>query len=122
MPFFQTKELGNNWKPTKNETKTPDTAVDATQATEKSSVADEQTKKDKQALIAAAIERAKAQKLAAATLGSAPENTENVSARVQAEISEIDALREKAKQTIMTNEKDWYSHTKLIVVVASKYP
>lgn len=91
---------------TKNETKTPDTAVDATQATEKSSVADEQTKKDKQALIAAAIERAKAQKLAAATLGSAPENTENVSARVQAEINEIDALREKAKQTIMTNEKD----------------
>lgn len=55
---------------------------------------------DKQALIAAAIERAKAQKLAAAQAGVAPKNTESVSASVQAEISGIDAMREKAKQTV----------------------
>jgi electron transport complex protein RnfC len=54
-------------------------------------------KQDKQALIAAAIERAKAQKLAAAQAGLAPKNVENVSAAVQAEINETDALREKVK-------------------------
>lgn len=53
-------------------------------------------KQDKQALIAAAIERAKAQKLAAAQSGLAPKNVENVSAAVQAEINETDAIREKA--------------------------
>lgn len=55
------------------------------------------SQKDKQALIAAAIERAKAQKLAAAQAGITPKNTENVSATVQEEISKIDAVREKAK-------------------------
>jgi electron transport complex protein RnfC len=54
-------------------------------------------KQDKQALIAAAIERAKAQKLTAAQAGVAPKNVENVSATVQAEINETDAIREKAK-------------------------
>ena len=54
-------------------------------------------KQDKQALISAAIERAKAQKLAAAQAGVAPKNVENVSAAVQAEINETDALREKVK-------------------------
>ncbi len=46
----------------------------------------EQSKQDKQALIAAAIERAKAQKLAAAQAGVSPKNTDNVSASVKAEI------------------------------------
>ena len=53
---------------------------------------------DKQALIAAAIERAKAMKLAAAQAGVAPKNTENVSKTVQAEINKIDAMRDIAKQ------------------------
>ncbi|MEI8362099.1 MAG: electron transport complex subunit RsxC [Betaproteobacteria bacterium] len=57
-------------------------------------------KQDKQALIAAAIERAKAQKLAAAQAGLAPKNIENVSATVQAEINKTDAIREKAKQAV----------------------
>jgi len=56
----------------------------------------EQSKQDKQALIAAAIERAKAQKLAAAQAGVSPKNTDNVSASVKAEIEKIDAIREKA--------------------------
>jgi Na+-translocating ferredoxin:NAD+ oxidoreductase subunit C len=68
--------------------------------------ADEQAKKDKQALIAAAIERAKAQKFAAAQAGVAPKNIENVSAMVQAEISEIDAIREKAKQVVDVKDLD----------------
>jgi electron transport complex protein RnfC len=58
-----------------------------------------QAKLDKQALIAAAIERAKAQKLAALQAGIAPKNIENVSATVQAEINEIDAIRKKVEQT-----------------------
>jgi electron transport complex protein RnfC len=56
-------------------------------------------KQEKQALIAAAIERAKAQKLAATQAGIAPKNVENVSAAVQAEMNETDAIREKAKLT-----------------------
>jgi len=67
---------------------------------------DEQAKKDKQALIAAAIERAKAQKLAAAHTGLAPKNVENISPALQAEISEIDAIREKAKQAVETKDSD----------------
>jgi len=66
----------------------------------------EQAKKDKQALIAAAIERAKAQKLAAAEAGAVPKNIENVSAAVQAEINATDAIREKAKQMIAAEEVD----------------
>lgn len=61
---------------------------------------------DKQAAIAAAIERAKALKLAAAQAGIAPKNVENVSATVQAEINEIDAIREQAKQVVSTEDKD----------------
>ncbi len=57
---------------------------------------------DKQAAIAAAVARAKAQKLAAAQAGVAPKNIKNVSAIVQAEINETDAIREKAKQTVDT--------------------
>ena len=63
-------------------------------------------KQDKQAIIAAAIERAKAQKLAAAQAGVAPKNIENVSVAVQAEINETDAIREKAKQMIAAEEAD----------------
>lgn len=66
----------------------------------------EQAKQDKQALIAAAIERAKAQKLAAAQAGAAPKNVENASPAVQAAISEIDAIREKAKQTVKAKDTD----------------
>ncbi len=66
----------------------------------------EQAKLDKQALIAAAIERAKAQKLAAAQEGAAPRNTENVSPSIQAEISEIEAIREKAKQSVSVKDPD----------------
>jgi electron transport complex protein RnfC len=61
------------------------------------SVNETQVKQDKQALIAAAIERAKAQKLAAAQAGVVPKNVDNISASVQAEINETDAIREKAK-------------------------
>ncbi|PKO50398.1 MAG: electron transport complex subunit RsxC, partial [Betaproteobacteria bacterium HGW-Betaproteobacteria-20] len=68
------------------------------------SAAETQAKQDKQALIAAAIERAKAQKLAAAQAGIKPRNTENVSAAIQAEINETDAIREKAKLTLETND------------------
>lgn len=49
----------------------------------------------KKAAIAAAIERAKAQKAA-----STPQNTENVTSAVKAEIAEIDARREAAKQAV----------------------
>ena len=49
----------------------------------------------KKAAIAAAIERAKAQKAA-----SKPQNTENVTSAVKAEIAEIDARREAAKQAV----------------------
>ena len=55
-------------------------------------------------MIAAAIERAKAQKLAAAQAGLAPKNVENISPAVEAEISQIDAIREKAKQKIDTED------------------
>jgi electron transport complex protein RnfC len=51
---------------------------------------------DKKAIIAAAIERAKAKKLAAAEAGVTPKNIENVSASVQAEINTIDHIREQA--------------------------
>lgn len=67
---------------------------------------DEQAKKDKQALIAAAIERAKAQKLAAVQAGMVPKNTENVSTTVQAEINQIDTTRAKAKELIVTKDAD----------------
>jgi electron transport complex protein RnfC len=63
-------------------------------------------KQDKQALIAAAIERAKAQKLAAAQAGVAPKNVENVSAAVQAEINETDAIREKVKLATETKNSE----------------
>ncbi len=68
----------------------------------------EQEKVEKQAKIAAAIERAKAQKLAAAQAGIAPKNVENASPAVQAQISEIDTIREKAKQAAQDadNKKD----------------
>lgn len=66
----------------------------------------EQAKKDKQALIAAAIERAKAQKAAAAQAGIKPQNVDNVSPTVQAKISEIDAIREKAGQLSGTPDSD----------------
>lgn len=67
---------------------------------------DEQAKTDKQALIAAAIARAKEQKLAAALAGEKPKNTENVNAAVQAEINAIDKIREEAKQAIDAKEPD----------------
>ncbi len=66
----------------------------------------EQAKQDKQALIAAAIERAKAQKLAAAQAGISPKNVEDASPAVQAEISQIDAIREKAKQAVKAQDSE----------------
>ena len=53
---------------------------------------------DKKAIIAAAIERAKAKKMAATEAGVTPKNIENVSASVQAEINTIDHIREQAAQ------------------------
>lgn len=88
-------------------TSTEKTIVHATLATvanETETLTNETAKPDKQALIAAALERAKAQKLAAAQAGITPKNTENVSASVQAEINEIDAIREKAQQAAVTTK------------------
>jgi len=67
---------------------------------------DAQAKIDKKALIAAAMERAKAQKLAAAQAGDAPKNTENLSAKVKAEIDEIEAIRTKAQQMVKDKASD----------------
>lgn len=89
--------------PTNEQAKVEQSKVEQTKVEQ---AATEQAKKDKQALIAAAIERAKAQKLAAAQAGVAPKNIKNVSATVQAEISEIDAIREKAKQTVDAKDSD----------------
>jgi len=83
----------------------PDTS-DKPALTEDEQAKAEQAKKDKQALIAAAIERAKAQKLAAAQAGITPRNVEDASPAVQAEISEIDAMREKAKQAVKVQGSD----------------
>jgi electron transport complex protein RnfC len=66
----------------------------------KTEAAELKAKLAKQALIAAAIERAKAQKLAAAEVGVTPKNIANVSATVQAEINATDALREKVKLAV----------------------
>ncbi len=80
--------------------------IDKPAQTEDGQAKAEQDKKDKQALIAAAIERAKAQKLAAAQAGIAPKNVEDASPAVKAEISEIDAIREKAKQAVKAHDSD----------------
>jgi len=80
--------------------------IDKPALTEDDQAKAEQDKKDKQALIAAAIERAKAQKLAAAQAGIAPKNVEDASPAVKAEISEIDAIREKAKQAVKAHDSD----------------
>lgn len=84
---------------------TPDASGKSAQTEDEQAKA-EQAKKDKQALIAAAIERAKAQKLAAAQAGIAPKNVEDASPAVKAEISEIDAIREKAKQAVKAQDSD----------------
>jgi len=81
-------------------------AAKETAAESKKPADDEQAKIDKQALIAAAIERAKAQKLAAAQAGAAPKNVDNVSPAVQAEINEIETIREKAKQSVDTKDAE----------------
>ena len=65
-----------------------------------------QAKQDKQAMIAAAIERAKAAKLAAIQAGVSPKNIENVSATIQTEINETDAIREKVNITTKTKVAD----------------
>jgi electron transport complex protein RnfC len=92
----------------KPEPKAADTSktIDKPAQTEDAQAKAEQAKKDKQALIAAAIERAKAQKLAAAQAGVAPKNVEDASPAVKAEISEIDAIREKAKQAVKAHDSD----------------
>jgi len=77
-----------------------------TEQTKEDQAKAEQAKKDKQALIAAAIERAKAQKLAAALAGITPKNVEDASPAVKAEISEIDTIREKAKQAVKAQNPD----------------
>jgi len=81
-------------------------ATSATTKPPEVEVAELKAKQEKQALIAAAIERAKAQKLVAAQAGVTPKNVENVSAAVQAEINEIDALREKVKLAANTKKPE----------------
>lgn len=76
------------------------------QATKQAKPIDVQAENDKKALIAAAIARAKEQKLAAELAGATPKNTENVNDAVQAEINAIDTIREKAKQAIDAKEPD----------------
>lgn len=78
----------------------------STEAKPDSTTADAQAKIDKKALIAAAMERAKAQKLAAAQAGDAPKNTDNLSAKVKAEIDEIEAIRAKAQQMLKDKAPD----------------
>jgi electron transport complex protein RnfC len=92
----------------KSEATTPDSPDSSSKPlpTEDDQAKAEQAKKDKQALIAAAIERAKAQKLAAAQAGVTPKNVEDASPAVKAEISEIDAIREKAKQAVKAQDSD----------------
>lgn len=63
---------------------------------------EEEKKAAKQAMIAAAIERAKAQKATALVTGGAPKNIEPTSKAVIAEINEIDARR---KAFLPTDEK-----------------
>lgn len=58
----------------------------------------------KQAAIAAAIERAKAQKAATATEGATPSNTKSTSKGVKAEMAEIDARRASAKLAVSKTE------------------
>ena len=91
-----------------NATESTTESATATEAikTPEVEAAELKAKQDKQALIAAAIERAKAQKLAAAQAGVMPKNVENVSAAVQAEINETDALREKVKLTTETKKPE----------------
>ncbi|MES2013892.1 MAG: electron transport complex subunit RsxC [Pseudomonadota bacterium] len=84
--------------------KTVATTLEAKSASTENKQAE--VKSDKQALIAAAIERAKAQKLAAAQAGIAPKNVENVSASVQAEINKTDEIREKAQQLAVEKTED----------------
>lgn len=81
-------------------------ASTATEAIATSTKSDAQIKQDKQAMIAAAIERAKAAKLAASQAGVSPKNIENVSATIQAEISQTDAIREKANISTKTKVED----------------
>ena len=88
------------------ESLTENVAATETSKTPETEAAELKAKQDKQALIAAAIERAKAQKLAAAQAGIAPKNIENVSAAVQAEINETDALREKVKLATETKKPE----------------
>lgn len=78
-------------------------ALGATAEQPKAAAVDDAAAEAKKAAIAAAIERAKAQKAAAA-----PQNTENVTPAIKAEIAEIDARRESAKQAVtdMTNQDD----------------
>jgi electron transport complex protein RnfC len=66
---------------------------------------DDAAKAAKQAAIAAAIERAKAAKLAAAAGGEAPQNTATASAAVQQEIAEIDARRKSVGLVDHAEEK-----------------
>lgn len=70
-------------------------ALGASTEQPKVAATDDAAAEAKKAAIAAAIERAKAQKAAAA-----PQNTENVPPAVKAEIAEIDARRESAKQAV----------------------
>jgi electron transport complex protein RnfC len=89
-----------------SESLTKEIAVPEVTKTSEIEAAELKAKQDKQVLIAAAIERAKAQKLAAAQAGLTPKNIENVSASVQAEINDTDAIREKAKLSINNKNSD----------------
>ncbi|MDI1299173.1 electron transport complex subunit RsxC [Methylotenera sp.] len=91
-----------------NAAESPKENVAATETTKtpEAEAAELKAKQDKQALIAAAIERAKAQKLAAAQAGVAPKNVENVSAAVQAEINQTEAIREKVNLATETKKPE----------------
>jgi electron transport complex protein RnfC len=89
-----------------SESLTKEIAVPEVTKTAEIEAAELKVKQDKQVLIAAAIERAKAQKLAAAQAGLTPKNIENVSASIQAEINDTDAIREKAKLSINNKNSD----------------
>ncbi|MGC7403841.1 electron transport complex subunit RsxB [Pandoraea pneumonica] len=59
----------------------------------------------KQAIIQAALERARQKKAALAAQGLGPKNTENVSAEVQAQIDEAEARRKRLNLSGSTDEK-----------------
>jgi len=90
-------EASESVKPTINIASTDNATID---------LKADKAKADKQALIAAAIARAKAQKEAALAAGNQPKNTDVVSEKIQAEINTIDAIRAKANMNQTSDKND----------------